>query len=282
MEVKEAIQQISEEQLRIWVKELAFPRHYTAEPEANKKAGEWLQKAFSEMDYRVERQGPFSNILAFPRHDIKEAILVAAHYDSVPGSFGADDNASAVAAMLGCAAVCRQSTARVPVIFAGFNCEEDGFIGSNDFVANYLPGSDIKIRAAHILEMLGCATTEPRSQRLPTGLPIQLRDTGDFLGLLANDASASIMEDVLRAGRAVVPELAASGLQVVAGAERIIPVLARSDHVPFWRNGIPALMWTDTAEFRNNHYHRETDTPETLNYAFLRSVTQMLAAALLA
>jgi hypothetical protein len=39
-------------------------------------------------------------------------------------------------------------------------------------------------------------------------------------------------------------------------------------------------MWTDTAEFRNVNYHRETDTPGTLNYRFLRLVTQLLFASI--
>ena len=55
----------------------------------------------------------------------------------------------------------------------------------------------------------------------------------------------------------------------------------RSDHAPFWREGIPALMWTDTAEFRNPHYHLPTDTPETLDYEFLAGVTRLLVHAVL-
>ena len=57
--------------------------------------------------------------------------------------------------------------------------------------------------------------------------------------------------------------------------------LLRSDHAPFWRAGLPALMWTDTAEFRNPHYHRPTDTPETLDYEFLAGVTRLLVHVVL-
>jgi len=55
-------------------------------------------------------------------------------------------------------------------------------------------------------------------------------------------------------------------------------VLLRSDHAPFWKAGIPAVMWTDTSEFRNHHYHQATDTPQTLDYDFLRAVAQVLIA----
>lgn len=66
---------------------------------------------------------------------------------------------------------------------------------------------------------------------------------------------------------------------LVPGAERVFPVLARrSDHVPFWTRNIPAIMWTDTAEFRNPNYHQTTDTPDTLDYMFLKRVTMLLAA----
>ena len=61
-----------------------------------------------------------------------------------------------------------------------------------------------------------------------------------------------------------------------------MPVLARSDHVPFWDEEIPAVMWTDTSEFRNHNYHCHTDTPDTLDYRFLRRVTQLLTASVIA
>lgn len=65
------------------------------------------------------------------------------------------------------------------------------------------------------------------------------------------------------------------------GLEKYFPVLSRSDHAPFWAQKIPAVMWTDTSEFRNHNYHRHTDTPETLNYRFLRQVTQLLSACVI-
>jgi hypothetical protein len=117
---------------------------------------------------------------------------------------------------------------------------------------------------------------------VPTGLPIDLPKAGDFLGLLANDASLAQMKQILQSARDYVSDLEVMGLTVVQGAERFFPVLARSDHVPFWRANIPAVMWTDTAEFRNINYHRETDTPGTLNYRFLRLVTQLLFASVAA
>jgi len=127
--------------------------------------------------------------------------------------------------------------------------------------------------------MVGFATRAPGSQKVPPGLPITLRDSGDFLGLLSNAQSAPTMQLVLKQSRFCTPQLPVTGLEVVPGAERAFPVLARSDHAPFWHQKIPALMWTDTAEFRNPNYHLPSDTPETLDYTFLHWVTTLLTAS---
>ena len=87
------------------------------------------------------------------------------------------------------------------------------------------------------------------------------------------------MDSILAQARTYLPAFKTIGLEVPVGAEAFLPVLGRSDHVPFWNHGIPAVMWTDTAEFRNPNYHQPTDTPETLDYSFVKSVTQLLIAA---
>jgi Zn-dependent M28 family amino/carboxypeptidase len=274
------LERISEDQLRAWVEEIGKPRHFLAEPRQNKSTAEWLLTTLASFGFHAERQGLFSNIIAFPKTLSKDALLAGAHFDSVPGSPGADDNASAVAAMLGCAMICGALDPKPPVIFVAFNREEEGFLGSGDFVESYLPNAPFRVRCAHILEMVGYASSAPGSQRLPTGLPIQLGSIGDFLGLLANQQSAPFMESVLGHAAGLAADLPVTGLQVVPGAERLFPVLARSDHVPFWTREIPSVMWTDTAEFRNPNYHQATDTPETLDYSFLRRVTELLAASI--
>ena len=275
------LQTIKEAQLQEWVKKISMPRHFIAEPEQNRSTADWLCGVFDSMGYRVERQGAFANIVALPEESFAEVILVGAHYDSVPMCPGADDNGSAVAAMLGCAAACALWRPVLPVVFVSFNREEDGLRGSRDFVKSYLSKAGFEVRAAHILEMVGYASSEPGSQRVPTGLPIQISDKGDFLGLLANGISTEWMNSVLSHTGAYVPELQVTGLNVKLGLEKFFPVLARSDHAPFWEADIPAVMWTDTSEFRNAHYHRDSDTPNTLDYRFVRHVTQLLTATVI-
>ena len=151
-------------------------------------------------------------------------------------------------------------------------------LGSADFVEKFLPKAAFKVRAAHILEMVGFASYQNGSQRVPSGLPIKIPSVGDFLGLLANQTSGPALSAILKQARIYLPEFNVIGLEVAAGAEQVFPVLARSDHVPFWKQEIPAVMWTDTSEFRNPHYHLATDTPQTLDYGFLLLVTQLLIA----
>lgn len=203
-------------------------------------------------------------------------------YDSVPMTPGADDNGSAVAAMLGCAEACALWRPNPAVAFVAFNREEDGLLGSRDFVRSYLPKAGLRVCCAHVLEMVGFARDEPGSQRLPPGLPIRVPDKGDFLGLLANRHSSAPMNFALRQAATYLPEFPVLGLDVKLGLERFFPVLGRSDHAPFWEMKIPAVMWTDTSEFRNDNYHRATDTPDTLNYGFLAQVTRLLIATVIA
>jgi hypothetical protein len=273
------LQTINEADLKEWVERISVPRHFVFQPQENRRTADWIADLFRAWNYRVRFQGEFKTIVAEPT-DLTAGgvVLVGAHYDSVSGSPGADDNGSAVAAMLGCAAACALWKPTPAVVFVAFNREEEGMIGSRDFVEKFLPGASYKIKCAHILEMVGFASSVPDSQKVPTALPIKLRDAGDFLGLLADSASRQEMDFALERAHSYANGTPAIGLHVQPGVERVFPVLARSDHAPFWEANIPAMLWTDTAEFRNPNYHLESDLPETLNYTFLRSVCQLLTA----
>lgn len=279
-EIQAGLGQVREKRLRSWVEMISMPRHFRAQAADNEATARWLATELAGWGYHVQFQGDYRNVVALPKKCPPEITLVGAHYDSVPGTPGADDNGSAVAALLGCAEALAGFAPDAAVGFAAFNCEEDGMMGSIDFVENHLPTAAYQVKQAHILEMVGFASYKAGSQKLPTGLPIRIPDKGDFLGLLADQNSGAAMDFILSRARTYLPEFKVIGLEVGAGAERAFPVLGRSDHVGFWRKGIPAVMWTDTAEFRNPNYHRGTDTPDTLDYGFLLLVTQLLAATL--
>src|ERR1044072_4576476 len=97
---------ISENALQEWVDGLAVPRHYELEQESNRKTALWIGAQLQSRGYHVELQGQWWNVVALPKQPSGPLVLVCAPYDSIGGCAGADDNASAVSAMLGCARAC--------------------------------------------------------------------------------------------------------------------------------------------------------------------------------
>ncbi len=276
-EIINALESVSESFLRDVVQTLSFPRHFFVEPGNNRRAAKWIAGQLQLFDYHTFYQGEYNNVVAFPSERVPDtAILIGAHYDSVPGTPGADDNASAVAALLGCAKAVAKYVGDIPVCFVSFNREEDNMAGSADFVNNYLPESGLQIHQAHILEMVGYCNHNSNSQGKPRGLPVKIPNRGNFLGIIGNKHSNAFIKKFLRYAKSYLPDFPVVGLQVYFGLEKYFHHLLRSDHAPFWAQGLPALMWTDTSEFRNPNYHRMTDTPDTLDYTFLRRVTQLL------
>ena len=266
--VSQSLASVGEEDLRQWVERLAVPRHFDLEREENKNTALWIAARFQSLGYTVELHGSWWNVVVLPKEVSGPVTLVCAHYDSVGGCPGADDNASAVAAMLGCARACASISPRPAVGFVSFNREEDGMLGSQEFVQWLTASSPVQVACVHVLEMVGYASDASGSQRVPPGLPVEVSDQGNFLALLANHGS-------------YLPGFPVVGLRVTSTLAKIFPVLLRSDHAPFWQRRIPATMWTDTSEFRNPFYHQPGDTPQTLNYGFLRAVTQLLIASVL-
>ena len=123
----------------------------------------------------------------------------------------------------------------------------------------------------------------PGSQRLPYGVPpLFTSDAGNFLALLANSRSNAIAENLLKLAACYAPRTPFTALQTYLGIERFVGDSNRSDHTPFWQAGIPAVMWTDTSEFRNPHYHLASDTPDTLDYDFMADVARVALARVIA
>ena len=267
------------EALRRWVEALSRPRHALAEKEDNRRTRKALCEALEAQGYAITVQGPFCNVLALPRdREARAVTLVGAHYDTVPRSPGADDNGSGLAVLLECARLLRTHAPHAPVGFVCFNNEEDGLLGSADFVANHLPVMAHRVRAVHVLEMVGYRPRRGARQRLPLPwLPASLR-TPDFIALLGRGSSNAIVEQVLQSEAARSTRLI--GARTLGPIERLLVDLQRSDHYPFWREGTPAVLWTDTGDFRNPHYHQRSDTPETLDYGFMQGVGELLATTL--
>jgi aminopeptidase YwaD len=196
-------------------------------------------------------------------------IILGAHFDSVEGTPGADDNASGLAVLLEAARLLSQVKLRSQVLFCAFNLEELNMIGSGYF-AKKLKAAGAKVAAMISLEMVGYTDPTPGSQKYPTGLSWFYPDRGDFIGVIGNWNSGSLLRRFSREMRQV-PGLAVETLSV-PGNGGLVPAVRLSDHSPFWDLGYPALMVTDTSFFRNPHYHGPTDSLDTLNLDFMAKV----------
>jgi len=208
-----------------------------------------------------------------------QSIVVGAHYDSVLGSPGADDNASAVAALLELGRALADSARERTLRLVAFVNEEPPFffwgkMGSQVYAGAARQRRD-DIRLMLSLEMLGYYSDGHRTQRYPPLFRWFYPDRGNFIGFVSNLRSRRALGRVYRAfrnhcdfpvQRAAVPSW--------------IPGVSWSDHVSFWQQGYPALMVTDTAFYRNPYYHTAEDTPDKLDYARLTRVANGLADAL--
>ncbi|ESA36150.1 peptidase m28 [Leptolyngbya sp. Heron Island J] len=219
----------------------------------------------------------------------EQKILVGAHYDSVAGSPGADDNASAVATVLEIARLFADYPTDKTLQVVLFDQEElqpagAGLLGSNAFVndAANLNG----LTGAVILEMLGYACYEAGCQTYPPGLGDEgLPNQGDFIGVIGDaehpDLLAVFSTEAENTADTQIPTaIKAVTLPVPIGVLPLMPDLFRSDHVPFWLNAIGAVMVTDTANFRNPNYHRDSDTVETLDLTFLEQTANYVVERL--
>ena len=206
--------------------------------------------------------------------------LIGAHYDTVLGTPGADDNASAVAVMLELAGRAAAKPPPVPLRFAAFTLEEPPTHATRDqgsrvFVRRMIESGE-SVAGAIILEMVGLTTAK---QDYPVFLQwAGYPKTGDFIAIVGNRRSRAFGERVL-AGMKRNPALPVESLFVWFNGW-LLADTRLSDHAPFWDQGLPALMVTDTAYFRNPHYHGPGDRAETLDYAFMANLVRSLELAL--
>ena len=208
-----------------------------------------------------------------------EIILIGAHYDSVRGSPGANDNASGVAALLELSGALAQAKPARTLRFVAFVNEEPPFfdwgeMGSKVYAEGARArGDDIRLMIS--LEMLGYYSDEPHSQRYPPLFGFFYPDRANFISFVSNFGSRRQLKELVAAFRAR-SDFPAESLATF----EFVPGVGWSDHRSFWREGYPAVMVTDTAFYRYSHYHSQTDTPEKLNYPAMARVVTGLQRAL--
>jgi Zn-dependent M28 family amino/carboxypeptidase len=280
-----------EERLRRHVQALAgeIGERHVWRPQALHAAADYIRGQFEAVGFAVAAQ-------AYETHGVRcenlevaipgaggggEMLLAGAHYDTVPGSPGADDNASGVAGLIEIARELRARTPACTLKLVAFVNEEPPFfpfgrMGSKVYAdAARARGDDIRLMLS--FEMLGCYRDEPGSQAYPPFLRWFYPERGNFIAFVSNLRSRRRLAEFTRAFRTHC-DFPSERL----AAPALVPGVSWSDQRSFWRAGYRAVMVTDTAFYRNPHYHCASDTPERLRYPEMARVVQGLARTLAA
>lgn len=251
------------------------------------RAREYIEEVFAESGFRIGRDRyqcggrEYRNLVAtVPGAASSDPVLVVgAHYDTALGSPGADDNASGVAVLLELARVLRDDPAAASIRWVAFTLEESPHfktesMGSRVYARRCRRRGD-SIRGMISLEMVGYYSDARGSQIHPISLMRWFYpDRGNFIAVAGNFGSRRLVRRLSRL-------LSAHGdLPVEHIALPFVPGVDLSDNWSFWQEGYPALMVTDTAFFRNRHYHRSTDLPGTLNYPSMELLVRGMAQSL--
>ena len=244
-------------------------------------AADYIQSVLVTYGYNVWRQTYLcygkivSNLIAEKKGRDKRVVIIGAHYDTVPGSPGADDNASGLAGLLELARLHQESVDRKSFIFAAFANEEPPCFGSHHMgsmvYARHLREQRVPVEVMISLEMIGYFRREPIQ-----GYPLPFMrffypKTADFIGVVGNLTSRKYVS-FFKKGIRKYSNINSSSLT----APEFFGGINLSDNYAFWRHGYRAVMITDTSFFRNQHYHLETDTIDTLNFDRMAEVVKGL------
>ena len=240
------------------------------------------------LGFEVERQTPqglgITNVVGVLQGRSEEAVVVSAHYDSVNGCPGADDNASGVAGLLETARVLASETHERTLVMACWDGEETGYEGSRSYAGEQAQAG-VPIEAVFVYEMIGYRDATPYTQyaapnfdRMYPKQQAQLdniQSRGDFVAWVydtkAQETLTGLSDHATALGLPVVE------IPVADTSSALIKDLRRSDHASFWDAGYPAVMVTDTGPFRNPNYHclSGPDDPSTLDYEFADAIVTL-------
>ena len=250
-------------------------------------AASWIEAELRDAGYPVERQ-EFTvrgrscvNLIATRRgtRQPDEIIVIGAHYDTVPGTPGANDNGSGVAAVLALARAFREREPGQTVRFVAFANEEPPYF-QTDSMGSFVYARHCRERQEHItamlsLETIGCYSDATGSQHYPGALKHLYPATGNFVGFVGNLRSRGLVRGLVGRFRALAA-FPSEGAALPAW----IPGVDWSDHWSFWKHGYPAVMVTDTAPYRYAHYHSPLDTPDQIDFDRLARVVEGLESVI--
>ena len=247
--------------------------------EAYRRAAEYVEAQLGDAGYSVHREtyrignAELRNIVAEVKGGTRasEIVVIGAHYDSVMGTPGANDNGSGAAALLALARTFAAAKPERTLRFVAFANEEPPYFQTDEM------GSEVYARGCRArhesvvamlsLETMGYFSDVAGSQKYPFPFNLLYPSTGNFIAFVGNVGSHALVRESIGAFRehATIPSEGAA-------VPDSIPGIGWSDQWAFWRIGTPALMVTDTAPFRYPHYHEPTDTPDKVDYERLARV----------
>ncbi|WP_432740873.1 M28 family peptidase [Methylobacter sp. G7] len=275
--------EISIQRLRTHVDELAgnIGEHNVFHPDALHAAEAYITQEWRQQGYDVRKQTYTAQGIECASLEITrpgsstDVMLIGAHYDSVFGSPGANDNGSGVAALLELSLLFQDVAPETSLRFVAFVNEEPPFffwpgMGSMAYAKAARQRRD-PIRFMISLETVGYYRNQRGSQTYPPLLKYFYSDTGNFIAFVSNLRSRHILRDCVRAFSSATD----FPVQSIA-APAIVPGMSLSDQLVFWRHGYKALMITDTAFYRYPYYHTAQDTPDKLDYEPFTEMTKEL------
>ena len=286
VDIQALVDQVDEAGVYERLTQLAVKRHHTGNPSGLEQVRDTLTALFEQYGLQVEQQPAFFQTYSYPNILARQGgwvhedttYIVDAHYDGVTQGPGADDNATGVVGTIEVARILSQVPCRKSIRYIGFAFEEQGLVGSNEYVNKGGIKSWEKIAGVLNMEMIGYFSNKINSQTVPAGFdllfPAATADIaaqlyrGNFLIVAGNTASQPLITAFETAADTYVPELRTVSL-AVPGNGQIAPDLRRSDHSRFWDAGYQALMLTDGAETRNKNYHTAKDVVDSLDLNFL-------------
>lgn len=273
--------EVSQSALRATVDFLAAldpPRNHH-HPESLRRAADYIARSLADAGLTPVEQPfvvdghPYLNVLATVGPRTGPRLIVGAHYDVSGDTPGADDNASAVAGLLELARLAARHQAELPygVDFVAYALEEPPYFRTANMGsrihAESLRASNTPVRGMIALEMIGYYSDRQGSQRYPLSLlRLIYPDRGNFIAVIGNFGSSGLVIEVAGSMRAAaIPVRTLRGPTSIRGVDF-------SDHLNYWALGYDAVMVTDTAFYRNPHYHRPTDTAGTLSFELMAEV----------
>ncbi|MFC2064797.1 M28 family peptidase [Chloroflexota bacterium] len=279
---------ISIENLRMHISNLEGVRHWRDTPDKLGKAGDYIQDMLVGYGHTVSRHTfqedgrEYHNILGLQNgtRQPKKMIMIMAHYDTVADSPGANDNASGVAGMLELARVLGKYLFRKSILYVGINLEEGkerGVKGTptkrgSTALAAHAHQEDWQLEGVINLEEIAYAGDDIPQKKV-SRMPVKVSEIGNFVSVVGNEISADMVQGYITVVDQFCIPLPCLSM-VVPGNGETLPDTRRSDHAPFWDQGFPAIVLTDTANFRYPHYHQASDTLDKLNLKFTSLVCQ--------